>query len=448
MVVAKQGERVSIWTTLSGLGWPLIVGLAMCSVFYVLMLQGPLQSEAMHRYFAAHPVSYFVTAMFFVGVAALLIKLFDVASQFRSLGRTTLGLPADHEVTLEEVPALMARITDWPRTLSDSYLGQRLSQAVEHVVRKSSAEDLDDELKYLSDLDAARQQESYALVRIIIWATPMLGFLGTVIGITQALGDLGNQSDLLATDPKTAMQALLSGLYVAFDTTALALCLSIVLMFFQFVIDRIETQLLVAVDRRVGDELTGRILDDEADLEPHLVAVQRMSETVLASAERLVQDQTEHWQTVMDGANNKWADLIASSGQQVQEVLTRSLEDSIDRLTEKMASAERQTDDQMRVRWEQWQTALSDNARQLHTQQSEMIRQGEVMQKVLEATGDVVKLEKALNDNLTALAGSKNFEDTVMSLSAAIHLLSTRLTPADRTPPVDLDAADSQGRAA
>ena len=29
----------------------------------------------------------------------------------------------------------------------------------------------------LSDMDAARQHESYALVRILIWATPMLGFL-------------------------------------------------------------------------------------------------------------------------------------------------------------------------------------------------------------------------------------------------------------------------------
>jgi hypothetical protein len=36
-------------------------------------------------------------------------------------------------------------------------------------------------------------------------------------------------------------------------------------------------------------------------------------------------------------------------------------------------------------------------------------------------------LEKTLNDNLQALSNSGNFEQTVMSLSAAIHLLSARL---------------------
>jgi hypothetical protein len=57
-------------------------------------------------------------------------------------------------------------------------------------------------------------------------------------------------------------------------------------------------------------------------------------------------------------------------------------------------------------------------------------------------------LEKALNQNLAALAGSKNFEDTVMSLSAAIHLLNTRLGKPGETTHVDLRAPQVKGRAA
>ena len=63
----------------------------------------------------------------------------------------------------------------------------------------------------------------------------------------------------------------------------------------------------------------------------------------------------------------------------------------------------------------------------LRGQQTEMIRHGEVLERTLQATAEVIKLETALNDNLNLLAGSKNFEDTVMSLSAAIHLLTTRM---------------------
>src|SRR5947209_11771221 len=56
----------------------------------------------------------------------------------------------------------------------------------------------------------------------------------------------------------TAMQGLLAGLYVAFDTTAIALCFSIALMFVQFMLDRGESQLLSAVDRCASEELGGR----------------------------------------------------------------------------------------------------------------------------------------------------------------------------------------------
>ncbi len=78
-----------------------------------------------------------------------------------------------------------------------------------------------------------------------------------------------------------------------------------------------------------------------------------------------------------------------------------------------------------------------------------MAKQGEIMLSVVQATGDVIKLEKSLNENLRALAGSKNFEDTVMSLSAAIHLLNSRLGHASGdSRKVELEKGNSQGRAA
>jgi hypothetical protein len=61
----------------------------------------------------------------------------------------------------------------------------------------------------------------------------------------------------------------------------------------------------------------------------------------------------------------------------------------------------------------------------------------------------VRKLEVELNRNLAALAGARNFEETVMSLAAAIHLLNSRLgyLPSDG-PRVQLDADARKGHAA
>ena len=85
----------------------------------------------------------------------------------------------------------------------------------------------------------------------------------------------------------------------------------------------------------------------------------------------------------------------------------------------------------------------------MKTQQSELIKQGEIMLQVVKATGDVTHLERSLNDNLKALAGAQNFEETVMSLSAAIHLLNTRSTQSpDGAKQVELGQLKISGRAA
>ena len=69
--------------------------------------------------------------------------------------------------------------------------------------------------------------------------------------------------------------------------------------------------------------------------------------------------------------------------------------------------------------------------------------------EAVEAAGEVTRLEDVLNRNLATLAGAKHFEQTVMSLAAAIHLLNARLaeTPAD-TPPIKLDPNRGETQAA
>ena len=438
-----RNERNTLFKALNGLGWPLVIGAAACSVFYVLIFQGPLNTVAMDRYFASHPVSMFATGMFFVGLAALLIKFLDVCGQYLVFSRVTMDSPADEESPIDACPRLLDNLEELPKYIRKTYLAQRFRNAVDFVDRKQSGEGLDDELKYLSDVDAARQQESFSLVRIIIWATPMLGFLGTVIGITKALGELGAQSELLATDPNAAMQSLLSGLYIAFDTTALALCLSIVLMFIQFLVDRVETQLLINVDDRVHDELVG-CFNVGTGSEPQAAAMQAMANAVVTTTEKLVRLQTGHWHSTIDRANDKWNQMLKLSGETISKSLTESLDVSVENLSNSLAKSHADADEKMGLRWEQWQTALSANARLLYSQQRELVRQSEIMSKVMDAIGTITTLETKLNDNLQALAGTKNFEDTVMSLAATIHLLNSRLAPpTDSVRRVELRSSDS-----
>ena len=281
--MSKHQNRNAFLAILAHLGWPLLLGASLCSVFYVLVYRGPLNLPSVHRYFAAHPVLIIETGLFFVGLAALGLKAFEVLLQYWALNAVQLEEPPAAGQKIEDAGGLLQQLDQQSSSARQSYLGRRVRDVLQAIQRKGSADGLDEDLKYLADMDAARQQDSYGLVRIVIWATPMLGFLGTVVGITQALGDLDPQQ--LATNIQKAMEGLLSGLYVAFDTTALALSLSMVLMFIQFLLDRVESQALSLVDTQANAMLVGRFQEVGAGHDPYLASVERMSGRVLQASE-------------------------------------------------------------------------------------------------------------------------------------------------------------------
>ncbi len=451
-VPVEHENRSTVGSMFASLTWPLILGLGATAGFYALVYRGPLNHKLVLRYFAGHPINMIETALFFIGLAALIIKLFELLGEFAVLPSVSLGNSPGNQPA-SNASQLLSALTQLPARARSSYLGRRLVEALESILQRGSSDHLTDDLKYLSEVDAGRAQDSYSLVRIIIWATPMLGFLGTVVGITDALGDLGRElSSSGGADAggslSTAMQGLLAGLYVAFDTTAIALCFSIALMFIQFMLDRGESQLLSAVDHRANEELAGRFELNGLSSDPNIQMMQRMSQGILKATEQLVQRQADLWQQSMAAAHDQWTRVSRQSGEQMQTALSAALTQSLGQLATQLAKCEQNSTEQLAQRWEQWQTVLSQNARLLHAQQQEMVKQSELMTQAIRAAGDVVQLERALNDNLAALAGSKNFEDTVMSLAAAIHLLTTRLGHATDSHTLEFKHAQVRGRAA
>ena len=183
---------------------------------------------------------------------------------------------------------------------------------LESIRRLGSAENLEERLKHLADLDAERAHASFGLLRLIVWAIPILGFLGTVIGITMAIASL-KPSAL-----EESMVEVTAGLGVAFDTTALALALSIILMFIQFYVDRAEGGLLAAVDARVQAELIGRFREVSADPDTQVAAMRRMSQTMIQSMEETVRRQAELWRSAAEQNQQHWGE--------VQSTLVRAAE--------------------------------------------------------------------------------------------------------------------------
>lgn len=453
--------------------------------FYAIAIHGAADGTFWTRYFAGHPVAYCTTILFFVGVAALVIKLMGLGLQFATLDSVQLPTAATGGQAVEEAKGLLSSLGNTSAALQDSYLVRRLREALEYVKRKTSADTLEQQLRHLEDADHGRMHQSYALVRIIVSTIPILGFLGTVIGITLAIAKLNLSGEAM----DESLPAVVAGLSVAFDTTALALSLSTVLLFIKFCVERVEIRLLSAVDASTSRQLIGRFEQYGSENDPYLASICRMSEKLLAAVESSVDKQAELMQATFEKNSQQWAGVMTSTASTLDETLSGAVVEGLARHAEalnegvaqhagdleetlvkhaellneglqqhtaaltkaeaKLAEENRrhlgdveaavgeamlvatnrqeklikQSEDLLK----EMQVALVEAAGSTVAQQEQLIKQGDILLKVVEATGQIKQLEETLNNNLNALAGAHNFQQTVAGLSAALQLLGSRL---------------------
>ena len=89
-------------------------------------------------------------------------------------------------------------------------------------------------LKSQSEIDATMVDSSHALIKVFIWAIPILGFIGTVLGISDAVSSFGSSEGGGMQDLDEIREQLgkvTGGLSTAFDTTLVSLIFSLCVMF-------------------------------------------------------------------------------------------------------------------------------------------------------------------------------------------------------------------------
>ena len=404
---------------------PLLWGSLASALFYVAVGAGYLQHEIVTRYFASHPVEYIATTMFFVGLAALWFKYLQVVRQSNMPRELLLGPPSQQPLDATTATDLLHTLDQQPGPVRSSLLGRRVRSLLEYIERKRSASDYEEQLHHLADVAETDSQRGYSLVRIITSTIPLLGFLGTVIGLTKAVAELVIQVGEVGIEE--AINPVISGLSIAFDTTATALALSIVLVFALHFVNRRELKLLADVEQRASDELLGRFLDDPMANDPQLLAVRRMCEQVVQATDGIARRQAELWEGTIDAAHQRWSTLSVTTEKQLETALTRALQTSYETHTKQLEASADATAQHGAEQWERAIGVLEQSIEQMRSQHGELQRQGDMMLQAVDATGRVLTLEDALNKNLGALAEAHNFEQVVMSLAAAINLFSTKV---------------------
>ena len=420
-----------------------MLGIGACALFYGLIFSGPLNYGWIRRYCLCHPVAIATSGLFFIAIVALFTKWLAAVSQTRfgrqasaALGDISLTQPDTTEGETGEQKALWFD-TLW-RTQSssvrDCWLGQRVSAILQRQLKRKNTKHLEQDMHELADRDAHQQQDSYGLIRIVTWAMPMLGLLGTVLGISDTLKQMDAQA--LASGSREAMNSLTAGLYVAFDTTAIGLILTMVSMFVQFGVNRLELTLLSFNDSKVSDTMQLCMTEQEKQRDTSNVgsAIQQITQELLSSVHQIVQKQSELWQQTISSAHGHWLNLTSTSTETIQESLTGAIDDSLGKHrasllahAEQLARIQSDGAHLIDARWQQWQTTLSEQARAVRQQQRDMTTQTELLNNLIEKHDAVRSMEMPLQATLERLTNIDRFHDAAVCLTEAVAVLGTQM---------------------
>jgi biopolymer transport protein ExbB/TolQ len=210
-------------------------------------------------------IQYLSVALAAIVIATVVMKFLLLRKEHQALRKIWI---ADH-IPLERPDAHEVEYFQ-ERLIKDGNLvaircGRVLKAYIKNGDRTAANEfALDDSAFYVNN-----SESSYSFPRILVWAIPLLGFIGTVIGISGAVsgfsGFIENSGDVELI--KKGIGTVTSSLGVAFDTTLLALFLSVLVMIPLVLVESYESNLLLGIDVFINDKLLPRLTKKNEQLD-------------------------------------------------------------------------------------------------------------------------------------------------------------------------------------
>ena len=143
--------------------------------------------------------------------------------------------------------------------LPDDHQGMLLPRSLMNALRRFNStrniQDVSSSTNIVFESEADRLESELSMIRYISWAIPSIGFIGTVRGIGEALAqaDKAVQGDIAGVT---------QSLGVAFNSTFIALLISIFLMFLVYQLQLLQERLVFDSKNYVDDKLIRHMQGD------------------------------------------------------------------------------------------------------------------------------------------------------------------------------------------
>ncbi len=186
--------------------------------------------------------------LFFWAIAIMILKALSARTQHSLLEKDLIKIADGVSVLPEDAREQTRAIQSLPADVQQQLLPRAIVTSLQRFESTQTVQSASDSIRHVCEGEADRLDSELALIRYISWAIPSIGFIGTVRGISGAL-----------TLAHAAMQGDIAGvtasLGTAFNSTFVALVISLVIMFFVHQLQRYQEEMVIATEQWCDENL-------------------------------------------------------------------------------------------------------------------------------------------------------------------------------------------------
>jgi biopolymer transport protein ExbB/TolQ len=190
--------------------------------------------------------------LMFWALAILGYKMNYVFSEEQQLEHDFICVDKGTVLMPENVEAISMRIQELPEKIREHLLPRVLIGVLERFSSTKNIQDASTEALNLCEAESDRLESELSIIRYVAWAIPSVGFIGTVRGIGDALA-------LAYKAVEGDITGVTQSLGVAFNSTFVALLISIVLMFVIHQVQLMQERLVLDTKQYANKWLISRL---------------------------------------------------------------------------------------------------------------------------------------------------------------------------------------------
>ena len=249
---AKLGLPAKKFTGVNSI-WAFFIGTLLCILFYAglypLWRMKSIQLVNMFFHGGEANRSFIPYVTMFLTMwclAILLIKIKKIKIQRKALGISVLPDVPGFILSPDNSGSVLNRIDSQVYMAGEFIALNRIQKTLINLKNIGRVSDVSSVMNDCATADEKYIEGTYTISKGLIWAIPVTGFIGTVLGLSEAVGGFGKVisggADIALL--KSSLSGVTSGLAVAFETTLIALVAALFLQLLMTIVMQKEEDLM------------------------------------------------------------------------------------------------------------------------------------------------------------------------------------------------------------